>query len=79
MGLCDRKGRGCADLSLPAGLRALPSTRGYLNGTLSGALREGIFIGPVGQIGRCDRWVLGLWLGTYLFYRGEGVRCWRRC
>ncbi len=78
MGLCDRKGRGCADLSLPAGLRALPSTRGYLNGTLSGALREGIFIG---QIGRCDRWVLGLWLVTYLFnWEGWGVaRYWRRC
>ena len=40
MGLCDRKGRGCADLSLPAGLQVLPSTRGYLNGTLSGAFME---------------------------------------
>ena len=79
MGLCDRKGRGCADLSLPAGLRALPSTRGYLNGTLSGALREGIFIG---QVGRCDRWMGGDcgWSPIFLIGKGgEGVRCWRRC
>ncbi|WP_308006221.1 hypothetical protein, partial [uncultured Porphyromonas sp.] len=77
MGLCDRKGRGCADLSLPAGLRALPSTRGYLNGTLSGALREGIFIGQVrrvGQVGRCDRWMGGDcgWSPIFLIGRGWG-------
>ena len=77
MGLCDRKGRGCADLSLPAGLRVLPSTRGYLNGTLSGALREGIFIGQVGQVGqvgRCDRWMGGDcgWSPIFLIGRGGG-------
>ncbi|WP_210400698.1 hypothetical protein, partial [Porphyromonas sp. HMSC077F02] len=44
---------------------------GYLNGTLSGALREGIFIG---QVGRCDRWMGGDcgWLPIFLIGRGGG-------